>query len=40
MTQEIVEQLKKLNEKIDILIALQMVEEKTKTVKRKNKIVK
>lgn len=39
MTQEIVEQLKKLNEKIDILIALQMVEEKPKQLKEKIRLL-
>lgn len=38
MTEEI-DQLKKLNSKLDILIALQMVEEKPKNLKEKIKLL-
>lgn len=39
MEKEIINQLKKLNSKLDILIALQMVEEAPKTLKEKIKLL-
>ena len=39
MTQEIIEQLRKLNSKLDILIALQMVDEKPKNIRDKIKLL-
>jgi len=36
---EVIDQLKKLNSKIDILIALQMVEDKPKQLKEKIKLL-